>query len=159
MGVKYRANDAITPSIARYSKAIVTTAPHANRDGRPSVHNHMAHPNHSAAGVSTKTPIAETNPIGSSRAEMMASGSFQRFQATRQMARPVASQMAATTREVIQSQVTTGDSLVAEQPHGLDAMTKTESRTANTAAAAKAKAVMLVVRTADRVAARRIAAW
>ncbi len=48
--------------------------------------------------------------------------------------------------DVTQSQVTTGESLFAEQPHGLDAITKTDSSTAANAHAPKTKATTLVVR-------------
>lgn len=54
--------------------------------------------------------------------------------------------MAPITLDVIQSQVTTGDSLLAEQPHGLEAITKTDSSTTARAHAPKKKAMPLVVR-------------
>jgi hypothetical protein len=75
------------------------------------------------------------------------------------MTRATARKTAAISLDVTQSHVTPDVMLLAEHPHGLDAMTKTDTRAANTAAAPKARAMRLVVRTADRVAARRIAAW
>ncbi len=77
---------------------------------------------------------------------MIASGSFHRFHDTRHTTKAATSQPAAITLDVIQSHVTTGDSLFAEQPHGLDAITTTDSRTAARAAAPKTKAMTLVVR-------------
>jgi hypothetical protein len=47
---------------------------------------------------------------------------------------------------VTQSHVTTGDSLFAEQPKGLDAITKTESKTAAKAHTPKTRAATLAVR-------------
>jgi hypothetical protein len=115
----------------------------------PCAHNHNAHPNHNAAGASEKTPITEIRLIATSGAEMIANSNFHRFHETKQTAKAAASQTAAITLDVIQSQVTTGDSLFAEQPQGLDAITKTDSRTAPRAPTPKAKAMTLVVRISE----------
>src|ERR1700694_134793 len=116
------------------------------RKCRPCVHNHNAHPSHSAAGASEKTPTTDTTPTTSSTAEMIASGSVQRFHETKLTPKAARRKTAAINRDVTQSQLTTGESLLAEHPHGLDAMTKTDSKTATSAAAPKTKAMMLVVR-------------
>jgi hypothetical protein len=112
----------------------------------PCAHNHNAHPNHNAAGASEKTPTTEIRLIAKSGAEMIANSNFHRFHDTKHTAKAAVSHAAATTLDVIQSQVTTGDSLFAEQPQGLEANTKTDSRTAARAAAPNTKAMTLVVR-------------
>jgi hypothetical protein len=78
--------------------------------------------------------------------ETIASARFQRFNAIRPKDKPARSQATAITLEVTQSQVTTGDPLLAEQPKGLDAITKTESNTAAKAHAPKTNARTLVAR-------------
>jgi hypothetical protein len=115
-------------------------------DRRPCAHSHKAHANQNAAGAIVKTPTTEITLTAISGAEMTANGSFHRFHAIRHTAKPAASQTAAITLDVTQSQVTTGESLFAEQPHGLEAITKTDSSTAANAHAPKTKAMTLVVR-------------
>lgn len=68
------------------------------------------------------------------------------FHEIRQTAKPPASQTPAITLDVTQSQVTVGDSLFAEHPHGLDDITKTDSSTAATARVLKTIAITLVIR-------------
>ena len=65
------------------------------------------------------------------------------------MPKATRSPTAATARDVTQSQVTTGESLLVEQPHGLDAITKTDMRTAIRAAAPKKKAMRVVIGTGE----------
>ena len=93
-----------------------------------------------------KTPTAEMRLNAVNRPEIIASARFHRFHAIKPMLKPAASQTAAINLEVTQSHVTSGVSLLAEQPQGLEAITKTESNTAATAHAPKTKARMLVVR-------------
>jgi hypothetical protein len=93
-----------------------------------------------------KTPMTEIMLTATSGAEMIANGSFHRFQEIKHTANAAMSQTAAIALEVTQSQVTTGESLLAEHPHGLDAITKTDSSTAPNAQAPKTKAMTLVSR-------------
>jgi hypothetical protein len=115
-------------------------------DRRPCVHIHSAHANQNAAGANAKTPNTEIMLTASSGAEMTASTSFHRFHAITHTAKPATSQMAAITLEVTQSQVTMGEALLAEHPHGLDAITKTDRSTAPKAQAPKTRAIALVIR-------------
>src|ERR1700686_2739870 len=114
---------------------------------RPRDHDHIAHPNHSAAGANEKTPSTEMKPTTSSAAETIARGIVHRFHATKVMPKATIRKRAAITLDVVQSQVTAEDWLPAEQPHGRDAITNTDSRTAARAAAANPTAILLVVRT------------
>jgi hypothetical protein len=82
----------------------------------------------------------------SSGREIAANAEVHRFHEITQTAHAATSHIAATHLDVTQSQVTAGESLDAEQPHGLEAMTKTESRAANSARAANTRAMKLVVR-------------
>jgi len=70
------------------------------------------------------------------------------------MASAATNQTTASHRDVIQSHVTTGDWLDTEQPHGLDHITKTESKAASNARAANTRAMRVVGR---RVALRETA--
>jgi hypothetical protein len=115
-------------------------------DRRPCVHIHNAQANQNAAGAMAKTPITEIRLTASSGAEMTASTSFHRFHEITHTAKPVTSQMAAITLEVTQSQVTMVESLLAEHPHGLDAITNTDRSTAPKAQAPKTRAIALVIR-------------
>jgi hypothetical protein len=80
---------------------------------------------------------------------MIARGSFHLLHEITHTPRAAASQAAATNLEVTQSQVTSGDSLFAEQPHGLDANTNTDSNTTAKAAALKTVAIVVCVRSCD----------
>jgi hypothetical protein len=79
--------------------------------------------------------------------EMIANSSLRRFHTIRHTAKPAASQTAAITLDVTQSQVTTTEpSEVIEQPHGLDAITKTDSNSAPKAPAPNTNAMTSVFR-------------
>src|ERR1700687_4343628 len=96
----------------------------------PCAHCHRAHANQNAEGASEKTPITEIRLTASSGAEITPSGKVHRLKAIRQTTKAATNQTAAITLDVTQSQVTPVVSLLAEQPHGLDAITKTDSSTA-----------------------------
>ena len=113
---------------------------------RPCAHCHRAHANQNAAGASEKTPITEIRLTASSGAEITASGKVHRLKAIRQTTKAATNQTAAITLDVTQSQVTPVVSLLAEQPQGLDAITKTDSTTAANAHAPKTTAMRLVIR-------------
>lgn len=93
-----------------------------------------------------KTPTTEIRLTATSGAEIIAIGSFHRFHEVKHTANAAMSQTAAIAFEVTQSQVTTGESLLAEHPHGLDAITKTDNSTAPNAHAPNNKAMALVIR-------------
>jgi hypothetical protein len=93
-----------------------------------------------------KIPITEITLNAMSGSDMAANASVHRFNETRQMASATTSQAAANHRDVTQSQLTTGDWLDTEQPHGLDHMTNTESRAASSARAANPSAMKVVER-------------
>src|SRR5258708_385361 len=109
-------------------------------DRSPGVRSHSAHPNQRAAGASVKTPGAEKRLIAVKTPEIIDSARYQRFNPISPRDNPAISQTTATALDVTQSQVTTGDWLFAEQPNGLDAITKTESNPAATAHAPNTKA-------------------
>ena len=92
------------------------------------------------------TPSTEITLAASSDTEMIANGSFHRFHAIMHTARPAASQTPAISLDVAQSQVTTEESLFAEQPHGLDPIANAESSTAASAHTPKTKAMTWVAR-------------
>ena len=115
-------------------------------DRRPCAQSQSAHANQNAAGASVKTPMTEIRLTATSGAEMIANGSFHRFQEIKHTAKAATSQTTAIALEVIQSQVTTGELLFAEHPHGRDAITKTDSSTAPKAQAPKTEAMTLVSR-------------
>ena len=125
---------------------MLTTVLTAIEDRRPCAHCHRAHANQNAAGANEKTPITEIRLTASSGAEITASGKVLRPTAIRQTTKAATNQTAATTLDVTQSQVTPVVSLLAEQPHGLDAITETDSSTAANAHAPKATAMKLVIR-------------
>jgi hypothetical protein len=77
---------------------------------------------------------------------MAASATVHRFQEITEIANATTSQTAPTTRDVTQSQLTAGDSLVIEQPHGLETITNTDRSAARRATTAKAMAMELVAR-------------
>jgi len=123
MGVECRVNSANTPVTERKSNTKLASPLNTIANRLPRVHSHSAHANQKAAGAIAKTPITEIRLTAISGAEMIASDSFHRCHAIRHTARPAASQTAAITLDVTQSQVTTGDSLFAEQLQGLDVLT------------------------------------
>ncbi len=77
---------------------------------------------------------------------MAPSATVHRFQEIKQITSAAISQTAPTHLDVTQSQLSAWEPLDIEQPHGLDAMTKTENRAASSARAANARAMRLVVR-------------
>jgi hypothetical protein len=113
---------------------------------RPCVHCHRAHDNQNAAGASEKTPLTEIRLTTSSGPEITASGKVHRLNAIRQTTKAATNQRLAITLDVTQSQVTPVVSLLAEQPHGLDAITNTDISTAASAHTPNTTAMMLVVR-------------
>jgi hypothetical protein len=145
MGVECRASNASTPVAERYSNPTLTRALTTMGDRRPCAHSQSAHANQNAAGARVKTPTTEIMLIATSGADMIANGSFHCFHEIQHTADAATSQTVAITLEVAQSQ-TMGDSLLAEQPHGLDAITKTDSSTAARAHAPNTKATTLVIR-------------
>jgi hypothetical protein len=115
-------------------------------DRSAGVRSHRAHANQNAAGASVKIPRKEKRLTAVKTPEIIASARFHRFHAIRHGDKPAISQTTAITLEVTQSHVTPEDALFAEQPHGLEAITKTESTTAATAHAPKTIAMTLVIR-------------
>jgi hypothetical protein len=93
-----------------------------------------------------KIPRKEKRLTAVKTPAIIASARFHRFHTIRHGDKPATSQTTAITLDVTQSHVTTGDALFAEQPHGLEAITKTESNTAATAHAPKTKARTWVAR-------------
>lgn len=63
------------------------------------------------------------------------------FQESTHTTRPSSSHTKATSFEVLQSQLTSGDSLLDEHPHGLDAITKADQTRAAVAATMNAAAI------------------
>ena len=110
------------------------------------LHSQSAQASQKAAGASVKVPRTEIRLKAMSASEIAASTSAHRLQEIRHMASAATNQIAASHRDVIQSQVTTGDWLETEQPHGLDHITKTESTAASSARAANTSAMRVVGR-------------
>ena len=115
-------------------------------DRSPGVRSHNAHANQNAAGPSVKIPRKEMRLTAVKTPEIIASARYHRFKAIRHGVKPATSQTTAIPLDVTQSHVTKGDPLVAEQPNGLEAITKTESNTAATAHAPKTQARTRVAR-------------
>jgi hypothetical protein len=115
-------------------------------DRSPGVRSHSAQANQNAAGATVKIPRKEMRLTAVKTPEMIASARNHRFQASKHGDKPATSQTTAMTLEVTQSQFTTADPLLAEQPKGLDAITNTDSNSAATAHAPKTNAMPLVVR-------------
>jgi hypothetical protein len=115
-------------------------------DRSAGVLSHSEHANQNAAGASVKIPRKEMRLTAVKTPEIIASARFHRFHAIRHGDKPATSQTPAITLDVTQSHVTRGVSLLAEQPKGLETITKTESNTAATAHAPKTKARTWVAR-------------
>jgi len=84
----------------------------------------------------------------SSSSEIAARATVHRFQEITAVVSATPNHAPPNHRDVTQSQVTIGEPLDIEQPHGLETITTTESRAASSATAQKAMAIDLVVRSA-----------
>jgi hypothetical protein len=101
----------------------VASALNAITSRRSLLHDHSAQSNQKAAGANVKTPATEIKLKARSGSETAASASGHRFHEIREIARAATSHPAATHLDVPQSQLTVGELLDNEQPHGLDAIT------------------------------------
>ena len=84
------------------------------------------------------------NPRSSS--ETAARATVHRFHETAEIASAITSHAAPNHLDVTQSQIGVGESLVIEQPHGLETITNTDRRAASRAKTAKVMAMELVAR-------------
>lgn len=108
------------PSETRTTEA---RALRATKRRRSLLHSHSAQPNQKAAGASVKTPANDTKLKASRSADTAASAIAHRFTEMRKITRLAPSHTPATHLDVTQSQLTVGEPLDIEHPHGLDAIT------------------------------------
>jgi hypothetical protein len=93
-----------------------------------------------------KTPRNDSRLNPSNGSEMAASATVHRFQEITEIPSATTNQTAPNTRDVTQSQLTVGESLVIEQPQGLETITNTDRMAASMATTAKAMAMEPVAR-------------